>query len=457
LQPGGHVWTEVAMRTNRFAGIKSDKTLWTWGSAFNRVPAGHPGNQAGTYIAAGGDSTIYHNYIGMALSTGDNGRGQLMMSDTTDRVKFEGAQGYRTWTASNRPPLTRQGYLSIGKGGHTLLTDRYLNLWASGNNNHGQLGNDSIVNSIRAVRIDGDMWVSLKAGEFHSMGIKDSDIGLSLFTWGYNGNGQLGFGDLVDRHVPTYLMSADMIGAGYSHCIARSANKVYTWGNNTYGQLGDGTWSGSLEPIEITIPGSGDIVGVWAGGYCSFAARDNGDLYAWGRGHKGQLGLGTTGDKNIPQLVPRPDIFGVTRKWAHVPGLIDDAISSGDGHTLMLTESVAPVNLPVYMACGDNSSGQLGIGSHVDKLSPTPVILDASDNSYLYAIAVAAGADHTIILRGCEGTVPHGLPYTAGANFVGQLGLNDLDHRENLTYCADQVMKTIHGAYNAFAGIRWPY
>jgi alpha-tubulin suppressor-like RCC1 family protein len=59
-----------------------------------------------------------------------------------------------------------------------------------------------------------------------------------LFTWGFNGNGQLGLGDYEDRWEPTHVKSMvehrlSDISAGHSHsaCLDDAGN-LFTWGAN---------------------------------------------------------------------------------------------------------------------------------------------------------------------------------------------------------------------------------
>lgn len=76
------------------------------------------------------------------------------------------------------------------------------------------------------------------------------------------------------------------IAAGEKHNLAlTSEGKVYAWGMNTSGQLGDGTTTGRYSPTEIP-----DFIGVKSiavGGEGSWAVKEDGTVWHWGKGYSG--------------------------------------------------------------------------------------------------------------------------------------------------------------------------
>ena len=89
--------------------------------------------------------------------------------------------------------------------------------------------------------------------EYHSACITENG---DLYTWGWNGDGQLGDGSTTDSNTPKKIMSdvsQVSLGTVYSACITENGD-LYTWGRNNYGQLGDGTTTSSYVPKKITIP-----------------------------------------------------------------------------------------------------------------------------------------------------------------------------------------------------------
>ncbi len=121
-------------------------------------------------------------------------------------------------------------------------------------------------------------------------------------------------------------------------------------------------------------------------------------VYTWGSNNRGQLGNGTTADSSVPVQVVSPNGSG------SLDGVI--AVSGGGSHSLALTNTGA-----VY-AWGDNSAGQLGVGSATAS-SSTPVQVSFGSGK---PVAIAAGKNHSLALMD-DGTV-----YSWGGNLNGQPG-----------------------------------
>ena len=66
----------------------------------------------------------------------------------------------------------------------------------------------------------------------------------SLYSWGWNANGQLGLGDTTGRSSPVQVGSLTdwvAIAGGNRFTIATKGNgTLWSWGKNDYGQLGLG-------------------------------------------------------------------------------------------------------------------------------------------------------------------------------------------------------------------------
>ena len=122
--------------------------------------------------------------------------------------------------------------------------------------------------------------IAVSAGETHSMALdKDGNV----WTWGYNSSGQLGDGSLpVKSLTPVKVVAPDRDQDGIPDDLNNDANY-----SNDY--LGD----------DIDIP----IVAISAAYYHCLAMDKNGNIYSWGYNYFGQLGIGKTQDKDIPQLI----------------------------------------------------------------------------------------------------------------------------------------------------------
>ncbi|HEU5121732.1 MAG TPA: hypothetical protein VFT59_02710, partial [Candidatus Saccharimonadales bacterium] len=87
------------------------------------------------------------------------------------------------------------------------------------------------------------------------------------------------------------------------------AGDVYAAGDNTYGKLGTGVAPSACNPAfaKVQLPAGVKATAIANGDeFTSFILGDNGKVYAMGRNNNGQLGDGTTTDRNAPVEVKIP-------------------------------------------------------------------------------------------------------------------------------------------------------
>jgi alpha-tubulin suppressor-like RCC1 family protein len=92
-------------------------------------------------------------------------------------------------------------------------------------------------------------------------------------------------------------------GAHHSTSISRKG-ELYTWGLGCNGELGLGRWG----PIELAVPRQCSsphmrIVSVACGAHHTLAIAENGTLWSCGRNRSGQLGTNTMVDGSRLQMV----------------------------------------------------------------------------------------------------------------------------------------------------------
>ena len=95
------------------------------------------------------------------------------------------------------------------------------------------------------------------------------------------------------------LTDGTRLAAGGAHTCALAAGQVRWWGDNSHGQLGDGTTNNRNAPAAA-IAGLTNVVDLAAGSYHTCARREIGEVYCWGFNFAGQLGDGTTTDRLVP-------------------------------------------------------------------------------------------------------------------------------------------------------------
>lgn len=214
--------------------------------------------------------------------------------------------------------------------------------------------------------------------------------------WGANDSGQLGDGTTVGKSTPVDVVGLTTgvtgISVGDSNaCAVTAAGGVKCWGNNSYGQLGDGTTVAKSTPGNVVGLTSG-VASISVGTYQTCALTAAGSVKCWGSNYAGQLGDGTTVAKLTPGAV-----VGLTS------GVV--SISVGGGHTCALTTAGG------VQCLGDNSRGQLGDGTTVNRGTPGNV-----DGLTSGMASISAGESHTCALTNA------GSVRCWGSSSQGQLG-----------------------------------
>uniref|UniRef100_A0AAQ4PF37 HECT and RLD domain containing E3 ubiquitin protein ligase 3 n=1 Tax=Gasterosteus aculeatus aculeatus TaxID=481459 RepID=A0AAQ4PF37_GASAC len=229
-----------------------------------------------------------------------------------------------------------------------------------------------------------------------------------MLCWGNAKDGQLGIG--IDRtamfeprncHVFSGRGLKEVACGGQHSTFLLHDGSVYTCGSNSCGQLGHskpGTSPELVDALDAQI-----ITMVSSGRSHSVAVNEQGQVFAWGAGEEGQLGLGIAeATVRIPRLVKR---------------LCEQRISQvmcGNQHCIALSRDGQ------LFTWGQNTSGQLGLGKgEPSKLFPQPL----KSLSGIPLAQITAGGDHSFALS-LSGAV-----FGWGKNRAGQLGLNDEQDR----------------------------
>lgn len=249
---------------------------------------------------------------------GDNDFGQLGVGDdqwydTPQELLYEGT--------------TEFGIAKI-EGGPIFgcYLDGAYDLYCWGENTFGQVGNENPWNGGEDVFEPQKVVVDVEAPiqDFSAGGIFQDGSGVgptisgatcaidaqgALKCWGYNGTGQLGVDTGESNHSPEAVQVPQMtsgisgVAVGGEHtCAIDSSGRIRCWGYNEFGQLGDGTNEDSIEPVHV-IGLAEPAIDIFAGLYHTCALFEGGDFKCWGLNSDGQLGDGTTTDRNQPVSV----------------------------------------------------------------------------------------------------------------------------------------------------------
>lgn len=293
-------------------------------------------------------------------------------------------------------PLLNVVALSAG-GGHTcsLLNDGTIRCW--GENEYGQLGNNTTKDSSLPVVVSGlSNGVGVAAGASHTCAVSNDG---TVHCWGYNWWGQLGNGSYDDSRIPvpvSNLNNGIAVIAGGSHtCALLSNDTVRCWGYNGYGQLGNSS-SSNYSNIPVEVTDLDDVALLAAGSLHTCAVLNNGNVRCWGYNGDGQLGNGTNSNSNIPvDVINLEDVTTLAAGSSHTcAALIDGTVK----------------------CWGNNGGGQLGNGTYSS--SNTPIEVSELTN----VVALSAGDSHTCAL------LDNGTVKCWGQNYYGQLGTGTRTH-----------------------------
>ena len=228
-----------------------------------------------------------------------------------------------------------------------------------------------------------------------------------VLSWGHNFFGELGIGancdgnsdickqDFADTVLggetgTKYLENVTAIAVGQTHAYALlSSGEVVAWGSNAYGQIGDGTTVDKNVPIYVTKNGTerlSQIKMIAAGGHHGYALTNQGTVYAWGNNQVNQLGCGNSDTQYYPTLVL--DANGTT--LSNIA-----AIDGGMLFGLMLTNNKTVYGVGAYK------------GTHLDKnginyktsVYAQIVLGGETPNTYLQNVsAISAGFSHSMAI-----------------------------------------------------------
>jgi hypothetical protein len=257
--------------------------------------------------------------------------------------------------------------------GNKLITKEYLmtvypqiaanmitpELWVWGNNVNATLGTNDTINKSTPVTTfaGGANWKQVSCANLMAAAIKNDG---TLWTWGTNSSGQLGINDTLNRTTPVTTFAGgtnwkQVVCAGQYILAIKTDGTLWSWGNNGNGQLGTNDTTGKSTPVTTFAGGTN-----WkqvAGGGQSVAIKTDGTLWVWGRNYYGQLGTNESGGGlNLTGKTTPVTTFAGGTNWKQV--------SCGRHHTAAIKTD------GTLWVFGFNTSGGLGTNDITHRLTP---------------------------------------------------------------------------------------
>ncbi|KDR15370.1 secretion-regulating guanine nucleotide exchange factor isoform X1 [Zootermopsis nevadensis] len=273
----------------------------------------------------------------------------------------------------------------VGGGGHTLIVNKYGQVFACGSNTMGQLGLEMNTENLVFERIkllDTYHIIQVACGWNSSLAVTKNG---ELLVWGSNAYCQLG---LPKKKTPFTSIPLKIevpyvktVASGLRHsAILTTDGLVMVCGNGKNGQLGLTDNNGiSVAEVEQPqeIPGVTDVCSIACGQQHTVVMTCSRRIFVWGNNKHGQLGV----DPSLHAAIFTPkEIFIPQRPDA---GCI---LLSGWTHTAILTVDGKIINW------GRNTYGQLGSHEYQRPLFWKPQVMDNVKN----VKQLAVGSEHNI-------------------------------------------------------------
>lgn len=405
-------WRQVSMGTDHAVATRTDGTLWAFGRN-NNGQAGQGSTTTAQYTSpvqigtdtnwawavAGANHCVAVKTTGTLWAWGLNSSGQCGQGNTT---------------TANYPAPTQVGtatnWSEVGDGlfagaDFTLALRATGTLWSWGSNGNGQLGIASTTTATTPTQVGTlNTWNRVVAGNAFALATRTDS---TLWIWGINTSGQHGNGNLTQVTSPVQSLigtDLDRIACGAEHVVAtRTDGTLWTWGRNNVGQLGQGTLNtlqAANTPVKISDLTGWDVIAASANG--SLATRSDG-LHGWGFNSQGQL--------SMVHRVARPLVPNFGRVIMAVTLNAQSYVLHEDGSIWGL---------------GYNINGSLGLGaSTVTTHTPVPI---GSGSTWKRIAGGTSGTDAVFFAIRDDGTL-----WGMGLNTASQLGDGTTTNRTSLT------------------------
>ncbi|XP_060929645.1 serine/threonine-protein kinase Nek8 [Limanda limanda] len=300
---------------------------------------------------------------------------------------------------------SRDGSFGLGSGKVHSLPLSSVYTWGSG-----------ISTPLRLPMLNTEV-LQVSLGRTQRMGVTKSG---RLITWEAPsvGSGEASLPGVVEQMQPQFIsrflegqsgVTIKSVSCGdlFTTCMT-DRGIIMTFGSGSNGCLGHGNFNDVTQPKIVEALLGYELVQVSCGASHVLAVTNEREVFAWGRGDNGRLGLGDQDTHNSPQQVCLPVEFEAQRVMCGV----DCSMIVSTQHRIM--------------ACGSNRFNKLGLDKITAEEEPNPSNQVEEVNSYSpiqsapldseKIIYIDIGTSHSVAVT------DRGQCFTFGSNQHGQMG-----------------------------------
>lgn len=407
----------VAVGNEFTVAIKSDGTVWTWGTSAKNVS---------TAVGLPGPARVPELNNAVAVAMG-NAHALVLLSDGT----------VRTWGSNNFAqvgdgtfvtrlvPTQPAGLVQVTKiaagFNHCLARKTDGTVWAWGSNDSMQLGDGTFDDQGTPQVVPGLTNVVAIAGGMTASAAVRSDG--SVWWWG-----TLPVNSIAPAPAPTHILSvqnAKSVAVGDSHIVILCHDgSVLTLGGNSAGQLGNGGYDENA--VATSVPGINDAVAIAAGSNYSAVLRSDGTVWAWGGNSIGLAGADASDTLTSPVAIPGfTDVVAISASKTALIAIRQDGsiVCRGGGRYALSGDGLSPLRTrPLQIAGRSDIEAVSACANQVLLLTSDGAVLRPGEkgfapiNGLSSMSAVSLGTTHALALRS-DGTV-----WSWGNNSYGELG-----------------------------------
>ena len=345
-------WVSIAAGHVHTLAIGNDGDIYAWGdndygqlgdgsvvSSDTLVKVDLPSGVTAKQVSCGYWHSLALCSDGTVYAWGENNNGQLGNGTTTNSdvpVKVDLPSGVT-------PVAVLAGwYYSFALGADGTL-------YAWGGNVQGQLGLGNTTSESLPVKVPFPSgvtkWTGMYGGIYFAAAMGNDG---NLYESGYNQYGQLGNGtatgtssgvmEFQKANMPAGVTGWNQIACTGSSVLAIGNNDtLYAWGYGGSGEMGNGTTLGANPvAVRVSMPPGVVVTSLAAGRNHALAIGSDGNIYAWGQGGQGQLGNNSIRNSSVPVqlLLNYASSTSGVRLVSVIPGWTDPSIETVHGPSI---------------------------------------------------------------------------------------------------------------------------